>query len=74
MGLAGIPQVLDIWNTRSSEGINPTFIIMIVLGLSGFLLNGYVIKKETGSWNTFISQIPNWIIMTILLVSIYIFR
>lgn len=74
MGVAGIPQVLDIWRTKDSTGINPTFIGMIVLGLAGFILNGYVVYKETGDKRTMRSQYPNFLIMLVLFISITIFK
>lgn len=74
MGVAGIPQIIDIWNIKDSTGMNPVFIGMIVAGLAGFILNGYVVFQETGDKRTMRSQYPNFLVMLVLLISILKFK
>lgn len=74
MALSYFPQIIHIWQSKSSQGISLGFISMVSLALMTFSLNGYVVLKRTGDKGTLISQLANLIPALILIIMIIIFR
>ena len=74
MALSYIPQIWQMWSTGSSDGISLAFMAMVTAALAMFLLDAYVIYRETGEKKTFVAQLMNFIPAVVATISILVLR
>lgn len=74
MGLSALPQVITLYKTKNSSGINPLFIGAVIFSLLTFINNGHVVYLNTGDKSTRRSQYPNLIGMLMVFVMLFIYR
>lgn len=74
MALSYFPQIAQVIQTQSSQGISLAFIGMVTFALATFTFNGYVVWKKTGDIGTMVSQLANLIPAIVLIVLILVFR